>query len=364
MLYYPGSGYPGIPGGYPGYPGGTGGGGGYPGAPARTSNPPNITTTNLPRGANGTPYDQTITTSGGTAPLSFIVAAGALPPGIALGGATGRIYGTPTVAGTYTFILTVTDTLGLSGSASLTLVIPSIPSIANTSLPAGTVGIPYFASLTGAGGAIPYSFLVTAGGLPSGLVLATTGGITGIPTVAGSFQVTIEVFDANIPPGTNTSIFLIVISPKAISNAVTSMDDVVLIGSSDGAIYAIIPGRRHDENYAGLPQGFLQSWIGVPGSSPGLAIMQLGGASVSAKGNGLLVVTAKDDAGNISPLSTDARPMFLQPNTEVKRDFIAKAALHSERFGIAFTNGGVADSWFELHTAILWIRQIFSSRKA
>ena len=130
----------------------------------------------------------------------------------------------------------------------------------------------------------------------------------------------------------------------------------------DGALYAVVPGQRHDQSYAGTPVGFLQQWNGVPGPST-MALMQLGGATVSAKGSGSLNVTATDDNGRVTRLSNDARPMLLSA-VETKRDFMAKGAIHSERFGIGFNNGAVVDAWFEVHTAILWIRQFFSARRA
>ncbi len=58
----------------------------------------------------GTPYTAAITpATGGTAPYSYSVTAGALPGGLTLTPATGAISGTPTAAGTFNFSLTATD---------------------------------------------------------------------------------------------------------------------------------------------------------------------------------------------------------------------------------------------------------------
>ncbi len=65
-----------------------------------TVNPPT-----LPNGTQGTPYSQTITTSGGTGPYTYLVLAGALPPGLSLNASTGAITGTPTASGGYGFTI-------------------------------------------------------------------------------------------------------------------------------------------------------------------------------------------------------------------------------------------------------------------
>lgn len=62
----------------------------------------------LAAGTIATPYNQTIATSGGTGTLNFSVTAGTLPAGLALSTA-GVLSGTPTVAATSTFTITVTD---------------------------------------------------------------------------------------------------------------------------------------------------------------------------------------------------------------------------------------------------------------
>jgi len=61
-------------------------------------------------GTVGSSYFQNFFTSGGVGPFTWTVAAGQLPPGVTLTG--GHLGGTPTVAGTFTFTIKVTDSAG------------------------------------------------------------------------------------------------------------------------------------------------------------------------------------------------------------------------------------------------------------
>ena len=75
---------------------------------------------------------------------------------------------------------------GVTGSTALT-VQPVPLAITTASLPAGTVGAAYSATLAANGGTPPYTWSITSGSLPGGLTLsATTGNITGMPTAAGT----------------------------------------------------------------------------------------------------------------------------------------------------------------------------------
>lgn len=66
----------------------------------------------LPNGTTGMAYSQTISVTGGTPPFTWSLSSGTLPPGLTLGSSTGTISGTPTAAGTWTFVLQATDLMG------------------------------------------------------------------------------------------------------------------------------------------------------------------------------------------------------------------------------------------------------------
>lgn len=167
---------------------------------AVSCNPIDLSPATLPNGTAGVAYNQTITASGGTAPYTFTVIAGTLPPGLALAG-SGALTGTPTTAGSFTFTVRATDANGCFGSRVYTIVINAVGcptiSLAPATIPAATAGTPYGpVTITASGGTAPYTFSITAGALPAGLVLSPGGVISGTPTQSGSFTVTITATDA------------------------------------------------------------------------------------------------------------------------------------------------------------------------
>ncbi|MDR6674716.1 outer membrane autotransporter protein [Xanthomonas translucens] len=151
----------------------------------------------LPTGTAGSAYSQTLSASGGTAPYSYAVSAGALPTGLSLA-AGGALAGTPTVAGSFAFTVTVTDAGSFTAAQAYTLSIaaPTL-SVAPPTLPSGTVGNAYSQTLSASGGTAPYSYAVSAGTLPAGLTLAAGGALSGTPTAIASSTFTVTVTDAH-----------------------------------------------------------------------------------------------------------------------------------------------------------------------
>ena len=90
-----------------------------------TVNPvPALTFTgSLPNGVVGVQYTQTLAATGGIAPYTYAVTAGALNPGLALDPATGIISGIPTTPGASSFTVTATDSETPNKTASLPLVL-------------------------------------------------------------------------------------------------------------------------------------------------------------------------------------------------------------------------------------------------
>lgn len=178
-----------------------------------TISPLAVTTTSLPAATGGSAYTATLAATGGVTPYSWSVTNGALPPGLSLSPA-GVISGTPDVAGTYTFTVTVTDAENPAATASQVLSISvSGPVITRVSPDHGYVpgGTPVTISGTGlacpAGsrtckvtvsfGSHQVAFLLDTGtrivlGSPPGAagtvqVTVTVGGVSSQATPAGLF---------------------------------------------------------------------------------------------------------------------------------------------------------------------------------
>ena len=159
----------------------------------------------LPPGTVGVAYSQQITGSGGTAPYTFTVTSGELPPGLTLTPA-GLLAGTPTRGNTFTFTIRGTDANGCFATLPYVIIVGAAPplppvcppiTLAPTTLPNGTVGVPYSQTFTASGGTAPNSFGVTAGTLPAGLTLTPAGVLSGTPSTAGTSTFTIRGTDAS-----------------------------------------------------------------------------------------------------------------------------------------------------------------------
>ena len=169
---------------------------------APSAQPLSITTgTTLPGGAAGGSYSQTLAATGGTAPYTWAVTAGALPAGISLDAASGTLSGTPTAVGSFNFTVQVTDTAKNNASKAFSLTIisnsPTLSITTATPLPGATQGTAYSQALTASGGKPPYTWSITTGALPTGLTLNSSGGvISGTPTTTGAFTFNVHVSDS------------------------------------------------------------------------------------------------------------------------------------------------------------------------
>jgi hypothetical protein len=178
---------------------------GAAGCPIITVNP-----ATLPPGVIGTAYNQTVSATGGTAPYTFTIASGSLPPGLTLNSTTGVISGIPLTPGQFSFTINATDAISCPGGRPYSIVIPAVPgcpfiTVNPATLAIAVLGTPYSQTISASGGTPPFTFSVSSGALPPGLTLVATSGttalISGTPTALGFFSFTIVATDANNCPG-------------------------------------------------------------------------------------------------------------------------------------------------------------------
>jgi hypothetical protein len=108
---------------------------------------------------------------------------------------------------------TITATLGSVSNSTTLTVQPATLVITTASLPAGTQGVAYSATLASSGGTLPVSWTLINGTiLPAGLSLSAAGQIAGTPTGSGTSTFTVQVADSGIPVQTASRTFSITIA--------------------------------------------------------------------------------------------------------------------------------------------------------
>ena len=163
---------------------------------------PQVTTTSpLIGGELSVAYATTLAATGGTAPFTWRVSAGA-PPGSLTLSSSGVLSGKPTVLGRFSFTAEITDVVAQTASATLQITIAPAPLMITTAaLPGGELGVAYATTLAARGGTAPYSWSIISGTLPAGLSLnESTGAIQGTPSqmVTGT-PLTFQVTDSTGP---------------------------------------------------------------------------------------------------------------------------------------------------------------------
>jgi hypothetical protein len=137
--------------------------------------------------------------SGGKPGYTWSIAEGTLPAGLGFDAATGAITGKPATPGSYPLKVTVQDTLGLSQTLDVPLVVAPRLLITKRPLKAAKVGVAYKGAFRATGGVSPTQWNLL-GGLPGfvppGMKLnKKTGALTGKPTKAGVYRLRMQVVD-------------------------------------------------------------------------------------------------------------------------------------------------------------------------
>ncbi len=150
----------------------------------------------LTSGEVGVAYSVALDGVGGQSPYTWTIDSGSLPTGLSLS-AAGVISGTPTTAQVASFVIKLTDSVATSILKSCQLTIAAAVAITTTCpLPDALQDVAYDEQLAATGGVLPYAWTISAGALPTGLSMDSSGEITGTPTVQQVSTFTIHVADA------------------------------------------------------------------------------------------------------------------------------------------------------------------------
>ncbi len=154
----------------------------------------------LPTGEVSIPYPLTqFQATGCSGPYAYLAteqSADSFPPGLVVSN-TGNLTGTPTLGGTFNFIVTATDTSQDQTQAAYTIVINPLPTPATTSpLPDAPVNVAYSEQIEATGGTPPYIFSMDA--QPPGIVNIdpNLGILYGTPTTPGTYNFNIGIADS------------------------------------------------------------------------------------------------------------------------------------------------------------------------
>jgi len=162
-----------------------------------------ISTTTLPNATVGAAYKFVIQATGGVPPLTF--SATGLPPGLNLAN-DGTLSGTPTTTGTFNLVVTLSDSVGTTGSQTipLTVVLPPPPTVVVTGAPATANSTDQEDLKVSLDRSFPVDVTVT--------VSLTVAPVSGPPPqdvqFANGAQTTTLVVPANTAPTVQTDVFL------------------------------------------------------------------------------------------------------------------------------------------------------------
>jgi len=159
-----------------------------------------ITETLLSPAYQGEYYSLTIEVEGGCRPFQYSYE-GVLPDGLTFESNTGLISGIIKYernnTGRFQFLIRVTDQKNVVDTKRYSIEIYKELSLISTTIKSGIIAYPFLRLISLNGGKRPYTYAISSGSLPEGLLLSEFGLIQGIPEEIGEFFFTIIVSDDN-----------------------------------------------------------------------------------------------------------------------------------------------------------------------
>ena len=244
-------------------------------------------------------FETQLLTSGNSSYTWSVAPGSSLPPGLFLlsgdpflGTGQTELSGQPTAVGTFTYTLRAIDNANATNVMDHTftinvvpmhLVSPPIRFMGIFQLPSGEAGVPYSFTFKAAGGASPYTYVVsTFTPLPQGLTLSSDGVLSGTPASPGSYPLGLNISDAagnvlHVPAGFTLVVTPAGVAPPLILNT-TELDDASSGVPFSQALDTYVRGGRAPFTFSvtpgfSVPAGLrlLAGGNGVPNSLGGVA---------------------------------------------------------------------------------------------
>ena len=260
----------------------------------------------LPNATLGSEYSLTFSVSG-IKPIYIEYLSDDLPPGLTF--EDGKLSGTPTQIGVYSFSIKATNDLG-SDTQLFTLTVYEIPVITTTIFGYARLGNAYSGRLT-AKGSEPITYSITSGSLPPGLTLnRNTGIISGNPLGSGVF--TFTVVASNIVGNSQPKTFVI---ESGLSLAITTTSP--LRNGTVGVPYGNLQLEADGLDYSQVPVQ-TWSWAAEAGSSlpPGLVLNSttgiISGTPISAGVYTVHITVVNGLIGAIPPSPSAVSPFTIE----------------------------------------------------
>lgn len=177
-----------------------------------------------------------------------------------------------------------------------------IPSITTTSLSAAEVGIAYSTTLLATSGDAPLTWSLLSGSLPAGMTLGVDGIISGNPSAAGSFPITVQVSD--VDGDTDSQALTLTVYPADLIPTITTT-----------LLNAATQGTAYSTTLAATDGDAPLTWSVISGSLPSGISLSSGGVlsgTPSASGSFPITVQVSDVDGD-----TDTQALTLVVNPAV-----------------------------------------------
>ncbi|WP_233271958.1 autotransporter domain-containing protein [Paraburkholderia acidiphila] len=256
------------------------------GAPTLSITPATLTAPTV-----GVAYSQTLTASGGNAPYTYSVAAGALPAGLSLNAATGVLSGTPAAAGTSSFTVAAKDSSTGTGAVTaqraytLTVnastAVPAAPAVTVTTQSNAAVTIHATASASGG----PFTAVAIASAPKTGTAVVNGLDIVYTPASTSSGEVGFTYTIANsagvsapIAVTVTVNAVPVALAQRQVSTSATQSVSVDITDGATGgpfmgaAIISVSPAAAGTASIVGGANGSVMARAAVASQSGALAV--------------------------------------------------------------------------------------------